>query len=92
MNIDKKLDRLKEIKEVAVPPFLLTRIKQHIQSLQETPAPVKWKWAFAGTAIFILALNLSIVLKSSETKSTEPGIENVVKSMHLSSSNNLYYE
>lgn len=92
MNIDNKLNVLKGIKEVDAPPFLLTRIRQGIQSLQYAPAPVKWKWAFAGTAIIILALNLSIVFKTTDPQSTEPGIENVVKSMNLSSANNLYNE
>lgn len=92
MNIDNKLDVLKEIKEVDAPPFLLTRIRQQIQSLQDAPAPVKWKWAFAVSTILVLALNISILFKSTDTQTTKPGIENVVKSMNLSSSNSLYNE
>lgn len=65
MNVDKKLDLLKQVKEVDVPPFLLTRIRQRIQSLGDTEAPVKWKWAFAFSAIVLLALNLSILFKQT---------------------------
>jgi len=95
MNIDNKLDLLKQIKEVDAPPFLLTRIRQQIANLNNVEAPVKWKWAFAASAILILALNVSIFFKSDETtastgKNTE--IENVVKSMNLTNSNNLYNE
>ena len=92
MNIDNKLDGLKKIRQVDAPPFLLTRIRQQIQSLQDAPAPVKWKWAFAVSTILVLALNISILFKSTDTQPTKPGIENVVKSMNLSSANNLYNE
>ena len=95
MNIDNKLDLLKQIKEVDAPPFLLTRIRQQIANLNNVEAPVKWKWAFAASAILILALNVSIFFKSDETTASSgknTGIENVVKSMNLTNSNNLYNE
>ena len=93
MNIDSKLDLLKQIKEVDTPPFLLTRIRQQIQNLQYTEAPVKWKWAFALTSVVILALNISILLASSaSTTKKNNGIENIVNSMNLSNTNDLYNE
>ena len=98
MNIDNKLDELKRIQQVDAPPFLFTRIQQQIQNLENTEAPVKWKWAFAASTIIILALNISILFKGANnnelTSNTEKesGIENVVSSMKLSSSNNLYNE
>lgn len=99
MNIDKKLELLKQIKEVDAPPFLLTRIRQQIQNAGTVAAPVKWKWAFGAVAVIVLLLNVSILFSiSSGTKSNagitnEPsGIEKVVSSMNLNSSNELYHE
>lgn len=95
MNINTKLDLLKQIKQVDAPHFLLTRIRQQIENLSYVEAPVKWKWAFAASAILILALNVSIFFKSADTTTAagkNTGIENVVKSMNLTSTNNLYNE
>ena len=91
MNIDNKLDALKRIKQVDAPPFLLTRIKQQIQNLGNVPAPVKWKWAFAGSAIIILVLNVSILLKEDSSQESS-GIETVASSMNLTNTNALYNE
>jgi hypothetical protein len=93
MNIDKKLDLLKQIKAVEAPPFLLTRIHQQINNLGDAEAPVKWKWAFALTSFVILAFNFSI-LRSSSSSATKKnaGVENIVKTMNLSTQNDLYNE
>lgn len=95
MNIDNKLDLLKKIKEVDAPPFLLTRIRQQIENLNNVEAPVKWKWAFAVSAVLILALNISILFTSSGktvTTNKADGIESVVSSMNLTNTNQLYNE
>ncbi len=95
MNIDNKLDLLKQIKEVEAPLFLLTRIKQQIENLGNVEAPVNWKWAFAVSAVLILTLNISILFKSNDTTEVigkSGGIENVVKSMNLTTTNQLYNE
>lgn len=98
MNIDNKLDLLKQIKEVDAPPYLLTRIRQQMQNTGAAQAPIKWKWAFAFAAIFILALNISIFLKTSdnnnqsENGTKKAGLENVIKSMNLTTTNELYHE
>jgi hypothetical protein len=93
MNIDNKLDVLKNIKKVDAPPFLLTRVKQQIDNLSNVEAPVKWKWAFALASVIIMMLNVTIFLKStvtSEKKTT--GVENVINGMNLSTENDLYNE
>lgn len=98
MNIDNKLDELKRIKQVDAPPFLLTRIRQQIQNLGEVEAPVKWKWAFAATSVLILALNISILIKSSrndvgqDSAANKATIENVISSLNLSSAIDFYHE
>lgn len=98
MNIDNKLNDLKKIKQVDTPPFLFTRIKQQIQNLDNVKAPVKWKWAFALSTLIILALNISILFKTDDSKSqtttfeNKSSVENVVSSMNLFTTNNLYNE
>ena len=93
MNIDSKLDLLKQMKEVDAPPFLLTRIRQQIHNLQHTEAPVKWKWGFALASVVILVLNISILLATSASATKKNnGIEDIVSSMNLSTTNDLYHE
>jgi hypothetical protein len=93
MNIDNKLDLLKSIKKVDVPPFLLTRVKQQIQNLNNVEAPIKWKWAFALTSVIIMMLNVTIFLKSNVTEEKKTtGVENVINGMNLSTENDLYNE
>jgi hypothetical protein len=93
MNIDSKLDLLRQMKEVDAPHFLLTRIRQQINNLQYAEAPVKWKWGFAVTSVVILSLNISIFFASSSSATKKNnGIENIVSSMNLSTTNDLYNE
>jgi hypothetical protein len=91
MDIEKKLELLKKIKEVDAPPFLLTRIKERIDSSTIEKAPATWRLAFVTAAIIVLALNVSILFKSSG-KQNEKGIEEVISSMDLSNTNDLYNE
>ena len=92
MNIDKKLDLLKQIRQVDAPPFLLTRIRQRLHTPAYAEAPVKWKWAFAVTTIIILVLNISILVKTSGNEEKNTGIKEVFTIMQLSSTNELYHE
>lgn len=92
MDIDKKLDLLKQIRQVDAPPFLLTRIRQQLHTAANTEAPVKWKWAFAVTGIVILALNVSILFKTSGNEEKSTGIKEVFTTMQLSPANELYHE
>ncbi len=95
MNIDNKLDLLNKLKQVDAPAFLLTRIRQQINNLGNVEAPVTWKWAFALSSLLILALNISIFFKSNDNASAiskTGGIENVINSMNLSTTNDLYHE
>jgi hypothetical protein len=91
MDIDKKLDLLKNIQTVDEPPFLLTRIRQRIQSLELSPAPRSWKWALALSGAAIVVLNLGIIFKTANT-SKNTSIESIAVSMNLSSGINLYNE
>lgn len=93
MDFNKKLDILKQMKEVDAPPFLLTRIMQQIQNLQHTKAPAKWKWAFAFTSILLLVFNISILIKSSASANKKiTSVQNIVNSLGLAATNDLYNE
>jgi hypothetical protein len=94
MDINKTLDLLKQIKQTEAPPFLLTRIRQQLQNLQHTEAPVRWKWAFAASLIIILAINISMLKNAANvypvTENTEA--QNIVNSLNLSTQNDFYNE
>ncbi len=93
MELNKKLDVLQQIKEVDAPPFLYTRIQQQIQNLQQLEAPAKWKWAFACSTLLILLINISILVRSSApVVKQNTGVENIVNSLGLSNTNDLYHE
>ena len=93
MDVDNKLNLLKQVKVVEAPPFLLTRIRQQIQNLNDIEAPVKWKWTFAITSVVILVLNVSVFFKQADSKTENTtAIETVVSSMNLSTKNNIYNE
>ena len=91
MSVDKKLDLLNKINRVDTPPFLLTRIQGRIHSLTNAQAPTPWKWGFAVTAILVLALNMVLIIRTTAPKK-DTGVESLVNSLHLSSSNDLYHE
>lgn len=90
MNIDESLDKLKKITPVEAPPFLYTRVQQSINSLDQRPAPTRWRLVFSLTAILILAINIIVLVNSQRAKYQDA--EQVAKAMQLSTSNELYYE
>jgi hypothetical protein len=91
MDIEKKLELLKKIQKVDVPPFLLTRIMERIDSATIEKAPTFWRLAFIALSMVVLALNVSILFKPSD-KQNKQGIEEVISSMELSTSNELYHD
>jgi len=91
MNIDDRLDKLKKITPVEAPPFLYTRVQQAINSLNSTAAPLRWRWAFAMSAIIVVVINLAVITRSGHTVKSND-MEQVVNAMQLSSSNELYHE
>ena len=95
MPIEDKLDLLKQIKKVDAPPFLLTRIRQQIGMSGYSEAPAKWKWAITCSFLLILALNMTILVKTNQlqkntVKNTD--IEKMIKVMNLTNPNDFYNE
>jgi hypothetical protein len=91
MNIENKLEKLKNILQVDAPPFLFTRIKESINTLQSQPAPVKWRLAFGAAAMLVLFLNVFAIF-NSDGKMQEGNLDEVVRVMQLSTSNDFYHE
>ncbi len=89
MDIDKKLELLKKIQKVDAPPFLLTRILARIESPERVAAPTSWKLAFIACSVVVIMLNASILFKPFG-KQNEKDIEQVISSLELSNSNDLY--
>lgn len=92
MNIDQKLEQLKRVQQVEAPHFLLTRIRQRIDTINHAEAPVKWRWAFVAVGTVLLVLNLSVFLKVNNDRKQQPGIESYINAMHLSTSNDIYHD
>lgn len=89
MDIEKKLERLKQIQVVETPPYLLQLIKSRIQNLIEGKAPAVWKYAFVACAIIVALFNVTLLLEvTAEHKISQ--ISTVVSSLQLSDSNQLY--
>jgi hypothetical protein len=91
MDIEKRLELLKKIQKVEAPPFLLTRIRERIDSSSIEKAPATWRFGFIAAAVVVLSLNVSIFFKSSRTENKN-GIGEEINSMDLSNTNDLYNE
>ena len=89
MDIENKLERLKQIEVVETPPYLLQSIKSRIQNLTEGEAPSVWKYAFVACAIIVTLFNFTLLFEvTTEHKISQIGT--VVSSLQLSDNNQLY--
>jgi len=91
MDIDDKLYEFRKIQQVDAPPFLLTRIKQRLKTLEHEPAPVQWRVTFTAATIIVFLFNVFIFFSHAATEK-KPGINTVINAMNLSNTNELYHE
>ncbi len=91
MNIEDRLNKLSNIKEVDAPPFMFTGIKQKIENLETVIAPVRWKWSFVAAGMVLMILNVSVFYKQVLTPQ-KASISTLAKSLDLTNSNELYHE
>lgn len=91
MDIEKKLALLQKIHREEAPPFLYTRILASIDSRIYQPAPVSWKLCLVAAFSVVIALNVSIFLKPSNSQNSH-SIDKVVSNMELSTENELYHD
>jgi hypothetical protein len=91
MNIEEKLKKLSEIKQVDAPPFLFTKIEQSIKNLQEKKVKPIFKFAYAGLATSILILNITVIIQYYKVEKKN-NLEVLVQNMQLQNQNNFYHE
>lgn len=89
MNIDKKLEALRKIRQVDVPDFLYTRIEARVT---EDNVPVSSKWKLATVAGFAVIVLMNVLVVMSAAKPDGSNIEPVVNAMNLTAQNHLYDE
>jgi DNA integrity scanning protein DisA with diadenylate cyclase activity len=87
MKMEDFLKPLELIKQVEVPSFLFTRIKQKIQN--ELNGRISMKTAYSMLACFfiLLSINVFVVVSNNKTKSAAT---NIGESFQLLPNNNLY--
>ncbi len=86
-KIDSRLDLLDQIQKVEAPLFLLTRIKQKINSAESVFFSPKLTWAFIVILILVLMLNATIMIKKMNE---DRNAKSIVEAMHLLPDNSLY--
>jgi len=91
MDIEKKLELLKNIRQVDAPPFMLARIKERIHTISNPVTPVQWKWAFGLAGLIMIALNTFVYLSGNKAEN-KGSIETLVGTMDMSNTNELYHE
>lgn len=87
--MEPNLDILNRVNKAEPSPFLYTRIIGRIQQLQDAPASVRFRFAFAATAIVLLVFNLAVLLKRPAEGPPPAGQPSAPYS---STQNNIYHE
>lgn len=90
MNIDKKLEALRKIRQVDAPDFLYTRIEA--QLTQDNAQVVSGKWKLATVAAFAVIIMMNVLVVMSAAKPAGSNIGSVVNAMNLTTQNHLYDE
>lgn len=92
MKKEQPLERLKKVKKLEAPPFLLTRINAKIRAKQAEQLPQSWKWAGALAFVLMLFLNLFAVKTNRPSTGSPDGIEALADGLQMSNANQLYHE
>ena len=92
MNADDQLNGFKKVRKVRYTPFLYTRIRARIDALAEAPAPVQWVWTVPAASVLLVALNTGILLTATTTVRSGEGVADVVNTMQLAPSNDIYHD
>jgi hypothetical protein len=81
---------LKKVRQVEAPPFMLTRIEAKLRAIEAERLPVSWQWAGALTFMLLVLFNVS-AMRTERTASPD-ATSQLVESLQLHPSNQLYHE
>jgi len=81
-------DMLDHVKRVDAPPFLLTRIRQKIDTARRQASPALI-WATGLSMALIFTVNIYVITAPAKTNDVNPGNE-LAQSMNLYPHNSLY--
>ena len=91
MKENKQFDILGSIKKVDAPPYLFKRIEGRINTMTSEKMPKSF--VLASSIAFIILLFINLLVTSIRTEpSRNDNIEIIAKEMHLTISNQLYYD
>jgi len=91
MNIENELNKLKNVRRQEAPYWLGTRIMTRIAAVAEVTVSRQWKWAFTAAASVVVLLNIVVLVNKTANKK-EPALNEMIQTMQLSTSNDLYHE
>ena len=90
MNLDTELVKLRNVKKVDAPPFLLTRIEQRIDSLSSRSVNPRLRFIVLSSLVVLAIVNLLALSSFTAHNSRENSVRTFAIQMNLSSSNDLY--
>lgn len=80
-----QLEILKNVQKAEVSPFLITRIKQKIESLEQSIASPKVVWSLVSVLIIVLLLDIFVLKNYTKTEKTD-----ITQTLSLTPNNQLY--
>ncbi len=83
------IDLLEQIKKVDAPPFLLTRIKQKIENIQQASFSKGLSWSLVISLCMMLLLNIAVMIKYTNS-TTSMQHATIAAAMNLLPTNSLY--
>lgn len=85
--MDNELNLLEQIQHVNAPPFLLTRIQQHIRNKKESSFSPALTWVLSLSLAIVVIANSALLVNTVITSKHE---QNLAQSMNLLPQNELY--
>jgi hypothetical protein len=90
MNIDTELEKLRRLRRVEAPPFLLTRIEQRIAASSAAAASPALRFSLIGALVVLALLNAAAVSSSVSRSGERAGALRIAQELHLTTSYDPY--
>lgn len=81
------LDKLNRIQPVDAPPYLFTRIREKIRTVQSETVSKQLVWSLSFSFMLLIGLNVRAIISSTQPEGVATSI---VQEMNLSANNDLY--